>query len=74
MPNTIKKVCKIIPVAKPKTNLKAVLKPCDKLVTSTNMMSGPGVIAKIADANKKLRLSDNVNKNLFFYLIDMFAE
>ncbi len=62
IPTTIRNVCKTMPVARPNINLKAVLKPLPRLVTITNILSGPGVNASIVDAsiNDKTSVNDNV--------------
>ncbi len=46
-----------MPVHKPKMNLNAVLKPLARLVTTTKMLSGPGVNAKMVDARIKVVIS-----------------
>ena len=69
MPTTTKKVCSIIPVARPRINFKAVLKSCDKLVTITKIISGPGVNAKIPEARIKLKTSLTDNKRNYFSIL-----
>ena len=56
-----------MPVARPNMNLNAVLKPLPRLVTITNILSGPGVNASIVDASIKDKTSVNDNVTFLFY-------
>jgi len=51
-----------MPVTRPNINLNAALKPLPRLVTITNILSGPGVNASIVEAsiNDKTSVNDNV--------------
>ena len=57
-----------MPVQRPKMNLTEVLNPWPRLVTTTKILSGPGVNAKTTDAMIKVTISERDKTVIFqFY-------